>query len=108
MTQVCPVLGVAPVPALLSVICNPEAVVMVFPVVCAEAMVAEAKTQLSPAISANVAAPPARNEARIVFSLINGVAANDGCSFGALVSLSFQAAKQKRAGGSRCRPHLLK
>src|SRR5882757_139516 len=39
MTQVCPDFGVAPVPTVLSVICKPEAVVMVFPAVWAAAMV---------------------------------------------------------------------
>ena len=35
MTQVCPVLGVAPSPTLVSVICKPDGMVMVFPVVSA-------------------------------------------------------------------------
>src|ERR1044072_1768284 len=39
MTQVWPARGVAPVPALVSVICNPDAVVMGFPAVWAEALV---------------------------------------------------------------------
>src|SRR3954463_16818974 len=38
MTQIWPVFGVAPVPTLLSVICKPEAVVMVFPEVWAVAV----------------------------------------------------------------------
>src|SRR3979490_3225870 len=39
MTQIWPDLGVAPVPTVLSIICKPDAVVMVFPAVWAAAMV---------------------------------------------------------------------
>src|ERR1700687_214980 len=39
MTQIWPGFGVAPVPTVLSIICKPEAVVMVFPSVWAAAMV---------------------------------------------------------------------
>jgi hypothetical protein len=39
MTQVWPGFGDAPVPTVVSVICNPEGVVMVFPAVWATAMV---------------------------------------------------------------------
>jgi hypothetical protein len=39
MTQVWPGFGVAPVPTVLSIICKPDAVVMVFPAVWAAAMV---------------------------------------------------------------------
>jgi hypothetical protein len=42
MTQIWPGFGVAPVPTVLSVICNPDAVVMVFPAVWAAAMVGQA------------------------------------------------------------------
>jgi hypothetical protein len=38
MTQVCPAFGEAPVPAVLSMICKPEAVVMGFPAVWADAV----------------------------------------------------------------------
>jgi hypothetical protein len=39
MTHIWPDLGVAPVPTVLSMICKPDAVVMVFPAVWAAAMV---------------------------------------------------------------------
>src|ERR1700682_5658888 len=39
MTHIWPGFGVAPVPTVLSIICKPEAVVMVFPAVWAAAMV---------------------------------------------------------------------
>src|ERR1700730_4555182 len=39
MTQIWPGFGVAPVPTVVSIICKPEAVVMVFPAVWAAAMV---------------------------------------------------------------------
>jgi hypothetical protein len=37
MTQICPGFGEAPVPTVVSIICKPEAVVMVFPAVWAAA-----------------------------------------------------------------------
>jgi hypothetical protein len=39
MTQVCPAFGEAPVPTVVSMICKPEAVVMGFPAVWADAIV---------------------------------------------------------------------
>src|SRR3989304_2617056 len=75
MTQVCPVFGVSPVPTFESVICSPEAVVMVFPAVWAEAGVKEpeARIRLNPAISANAKAS-AREKNRIPVSLMKQVA----------------------------------
>src|SRR5436853_7500727 len=47
MTQVWPVCGWAPVPTLVSVIWRPDAVVMVFPWVCADTCVAAAAKRTS-------------------------------------------------------------
>src|SRR5438552_3193078 len=55
MTQICPGFGVAPVPTLVSVTCNPEAVVTVVPTAWAVAVVdaPTAKTPVNAATRAN-------------------------------------------------------
>src|SRR6478609_3306819 len=71
MTQVCPVLGVAPVPAFVSVILRPDDVVMVAPVIWAVVPVgATAATMPANAIAIGVVA---RSKARILGSLIDCV-----------------------------------
>jgi hypothetical protein len=67
MTQICPGLGVAPVPTWVSVIWRPEDVVMGFPTACAVAVVG-AWTANAPAnamTKAKAASGFAREKARI-------------------------------------------
>jgi hypothetical protein len=68
MTQICPGFGEAPVPTLLSVICKPEGVVMVFPTAWAAAVVGApaAKTPANTLTKANTARGRARGKARII------------------------------------------
>jgi hypothetical protein len=66
MTQIWPGFGDAPVPTALSVICRPEAVVMVFPLVWAAAMVGtHASDTATMVIAAAAIDIPARWRSRI-------------------------------------------
>src|SRR6267378_329248 len=69
MTQIWPGFGVAPVPTVESIICKPEAVVMVFPVVWAAAPdgAAKRKTPAAPAATAK-AMERLRNRKRRIIS----------------------------------------
>ena len=53
MTQIWPGFGEAPVPTLLSMICKPEAVVMGFPAVWADAVVEATDVETAAAMAAN-------------------------------------------------------
>src|SRR5450631_1548426 len=67
MTQVWPGFGDAPVPTVLSVICRPEAVVMIFPLVWAAAMVeTQANDKAMIVIAAAAIDIPARWRRRIL------------------------------------------
>src|SRR5229473_192725 len=71
MTQIWPGFGVAPVPTVESIICKPEAVVMVFPAVWAAAPdgAAKRKTPAAPAATAK-AMERLRNRKRRIFSCL--------------------------------------
>src|SRR5258705_11577378 len=72
MTQIWPGFGVAPVPTVESIICKPEAVVMVFPVVWAEAP--DGVRRRTPAMATAMAIGRFRNWKRRIFlaSLLTG------------------------------------
>src|SRR5260370_22994189 len=72
MTQLWPGLGGAPVPTVESIICKPEAVVMVFPAVWAEA--ADGARRRTPAMAMAMAIGRFRNWKRRIFlaSLLTG------------------------------------
>src|SRR5712664_971587 len=72
MTQIWPGLGVAPVPTVESIICKPEAVVMVFPAVWAEAP--DGARRRKPAMAMAMAIGRFRNWKRRIFlaSLLTG------------------------------------
>src|ERR1700682_5258613 len=80
MTQIWPGLGVAPDPTVLSMICKPEAVVMVFPAVWAEAP--DGARRRTPAMAMAMAIGKLRSWKRRIFlaSLLTGreVACVDG------------------------------
>jgi hypothetical protein len=65
MTQVWPDFGEAPVPTWLSMICNPEAVVMGFPAVWADAIVEIVSEVMEAAMAANAVWMIVRREDRI-------------------------------------------
>jgi hypothetical protein len=66
MTQIWPGFGVAPVPTVLSVICKPDGVVMVFPAVWAAAMVGTHGNDIATIVIAAAAIDiPARWRCRI-------------------------------------------
>jgi hypothetical protein len=65
MTQVWPVFGDAPVPTLLSMICKPEAVVMGFPAVWAEAILMAIGVATAAATAAHAVRMIVRREDRI-------------------------------------------
>src|SRR5258706_8940211 len=67
MTQVWPGLGIAPVPTVLSMICKPEGVVMVFPAVWADAPDGAARRK-APAMAITTAIEKLRNWKRRIFS----------------------------------------
>src|ERR1700724_223325 len=71
MTQIWPGAGVAPVPILLSVICKPDCVVMVFPTACAVAEVGApaAKMPANAIAKAKAVRGLARRNARILLLL---------------------------------------
>jgi hypothetical protein len=62
MTQVWPVFGEAPVPTLLSMICKPEAVVMGFPAVWAEAILMATGVEIAAATAAKAVRMIVRRE----------------------------------------------
>ena len=66
MTQIWPDFGEAPVPTLLSMICKPEAVVMGFPAVWADAVVAMRDELAAAATAANAVWMIVRREDRIM------------------------------------------
>ena len=66
MTQIWPDFGDAPVPTLLSMICKPEAVVMGFPAVWADAVVAMRGELAAAATAANAVWMIVRREDRIL------------------------------------------
>jgi hypothetical protein len=66
MTQIWPGFGEAPVPTLLSVICKPDAVVMGFPAVWADAIGEMTDVEAAAAIAANAVCKIVRREDRIV------------------------------------------
>jgi hypothetical protein len=68
MTQVWPDFGEAPVPAVVSMICNPEAVVMGFPAVWADAVVEMRGEVAAAAMAANAVWMIVRREDRISLS----------------------------------------
>jgi len=65
MTQVWPDFGEAPVPTLLSIICKPEAVVMGFPAVWAEAILMALGVATAAAAAAHAVRMIVRREKRI-------------------------------------------
>jgi hypothetical protein len=65
MTQVWPGAGEAPVPTLLSMICKPEAVVMGFPAVWADAVLMAAGVATADAMAAKAVRKIVRREKRI-------------------------------------------
>jgi len=65
MTQVWPAFGDAPVPTLLSMICKPEAVVMGFPAVWAEAILMATGVETAAATAANAVRMIVLREKRI-------------------------------------------
>ena len=65
MTQVWPDVGEAPVPTLLSMICKPEAVVMGFPAVWADAVLTAAGVATAAAMAAKAVRKIVRREKRI-------------------------------------------
>jgi hypothetical protein len=71
MTQVWPVCGDAPVPTWVSMICKPDAVVVMgFPALCAVAGVGLSRVMLAPiAVAASIANVSRRVTLRIVFLL---------------------------------------
>jgi hypothetical protein len=66
MTQVWPDFGEAPVPTLLSMICKPDAVVMGFPAVWAEAILMATGVEAAAATAAKAVRMIERREKRIV------------------------------------------
>jgi hypothetical protein len=66
MTQIWPDFGDAPVPTLLSITCKPEAVVMGFPAVWADAVVAIRGEEIAAANAANAVWIVVRREDRIM------------------------------------------
>src|SRR5205807_3514117 len=81
MTQIWPGFGVAPVPTVLSMICRPDAVVMVFPAVWADAP--DGARRSAPATAMARAIGKIRNWKRriLLASLLTGreVTCEDGC-----------------------------
>jgi hypothetical protein len=65
MTQIWPDFGDAPVPTLLSMICKPEAVVMGFPAVWADAIVETTDVETAAAMAASAVWMIVRREDRI-------------------------------------------
>jgi hypothetical protein len=67
MTQIWPGFGDAPVPTLLSVICSPDGVVMVFPAVWADTLVGMARgMEIAAAMAANTVLTTVRLVDRIL------------------------------------------
>jgi hypothetical protein len=71
MTQVWPDFGEAPVPTVLSMICKPEAVVMGFPAVWADAIVEMMGDVTAVAIAANTVWMIVRREDRILDTFLD-------------------------------------